>query len=223
VFLLIGLDDYPRGYPPHEGELHVDLISWVAMMAKSLQEIAETLGKDSDVKMFKKHYKDMVASLEGMLFRKEFMSTIKMRAKIYICIIDLHWNDKVKAFCDLTMNGGKSESVVHLGYISLFPFILHLIPADSPKMEHILNLIRDERQLWTPYGLRSLSVSDKYFGSNENYWRGPIWINVNYLTVRALHHYKSVPGPYKEKAAEMYDELRDNLIKNTYKVGIFTL
>jgi len=44
----------------------------------------------------------------------------------------------------------------------------------------------DPEEMWTPFGLRSLSKSDEFFGTGENYWKGPIWINVNYLAVHAL-------------------------------------
>jgi mannosyl-oligosaccharide glucosidase len=40
------------------------------------------------------------------------------------------------------------------------------------------------------------------------YWRGPIWINVNYLAVRALHHYSVEEGPHRAKAKRVYQELR---------------
>lgn len=46
------------------------------------------------------------------------------------------------------------------------------------------------------------------------YWRGPIWINLNYLTLRALNHYAEVQGPYQGKARKIYKELRENVIKN---------
>ncbi|MCJ8748999.1 hypothetical protein PDJAM_G00171070 [Pangasius djambal] len=49
------------------------------------------------------------------------------------------------------------------------------------------------------------------------YWRGAIWININYLALRALHHYSSIEGPYQEKAADLYQELRTNVINNIYK------
>lgn len=47
--------------------------------------------------------------------------------------------------------------------------------------------MRDPAHLWTPYGLRSLSHSHPEFGKGENYWKGPIWIQMNYLALSALH------------------------------------
>jgi mannosyl-oligosaccharide glucosidase len=46
------------------------------------------------------------------------------------------------------------------------------------------------------------------------YWRGPIWININFLTLRALKHYSSQPGPHQNAAASVYQELRSNLLGN---------
>jgi mannosyl-oligosaccharide glucosidase len=46
------------------------------------------------------------------------------------------------------------------------------------------------------------------------YWRGPIWININYLTLRALKHYSSTPGPHQEAASSTYQQLRANLLGN---------
>jgi hypothetical protein len=66
-----------------------------------------------------------------------------------------------------------SINVVHLGYISLFPFILGLVPSNSPKIEFFLDLITNEQHLWSPFGLRSLSRTSEYFNTGENYWRGP--------------------------------------------------
>lgn len=45
------------------------------------------------------------------------------------------------------------------------------------------------------------------------YWRGYIWINLNYLTLRALHQLARADGsPYQKQVSKTYTELRDNLL-----------
>ncbi len=75
----------------------------------------------------------------------------------------------------------------HVGYVSLFPMMLGLIPASSEKLEKALDIIRDPTQLWSGFGIRSLSKQDAYFRKGEDYWRGSIWININYLLLQSLH------------------------------------
>ena len=45
---------------------------------------------------------------------------------------------------------------MQFGYISLFPFLMRLIPPQSPILARQLDLIRDPERCWTDYGLRSL-------------------------------------------------------------------
>lgn len=68
---------------------------------------------------------------------------------------------------------------------------LGLLPADSPKLGAILDMIQDENELWSPYGLRSLSASDPKYNTGEVYWRGPVWININYLTLQSLYNVRA--------------------------------
>lgn len=58
-------------------------------------------------------------------------------------------------------------------------------PSVRPQLqlEAMLDLI-ESPGLWTPWGLRSLSSADPSFGQDENYWRGNIWINMNFLAGR---------------------------------------
>jgi glycogen debranching enzyme len=48
-------------------------------------------------------------------------------------------------------------------------------------------MLHDPEHLWSPYGIRSLSASHSEFGQGENYWKGPIWIQMNYLALGALY------------------------------------
>jgi mannosyl-oligosaccharide glucosidase len=167
TFHSAGFDDYPRAEPPSASELHIDLISWMAFSTRLMKSIATHLGEE---------YKPDVEQYEQVL--QNLLSNIDT----------LHWSKNDKAYCDVLLNDIGVDHICHKGYISLFPLILGLLPADSPKLGAILDLIRDENELWTPYGLRSLSAADPKFNTGENYWRGPIWMNVNYLTLQSLHN-----------------------------------
>ena len=84
---------------------------------------------------------------------------------------------------------------------------------DEPKLRRVLTKMLDENEIFSPYGIRSLSryhaehpyvitvggqefrvaylpaESDSgMFGGNSN-WRGPIWMPVNALIIRALLQY----------------------------------
>lgn len=90
-----------------------------------------------------------------------------------------------------------SKLVCHKGYISIFPLLLGLVPVESPHLGALLDMMSDPMHLWSDYGLRSLSKSDPFYSTGENYWRGPIWINMNYLALSSLH--KVTPLPTKPR------------------------
>ena len=159
-----GLDDYPRPQPPHPGELHVDLISWMGMMSRSIKDVADVIGEKDDVAEF--------AGFELAIIRN---------------IDDLHWSDTHQTYCDATIDDYEENvHACHKGYVSIFPFMLGLLPPDSRRLGPILDLIEDPEELWSEYGIRSLSKKDEVYGTDENYWRSPIWINMNYLIIQQL-------------------------------------
>ncbi|OCK78107.1 glycoside hydrolase family 63 protein [Lepidopterella palustris CBS 459.81] len=193
--LTSGLDDYPRPQPPHPGELHVDLISWMGMMTRSIKRIAITLGEEEDVAEFSGYENAIVRNID-----------------------DLHWDDKAKTYCDATIDDyEESVHVCHKGYISIFPFLVGLLPPDSPRLGDVLDLIFDPEELWSEHGIRSLSKSDEFYGTGENYWRGPIWVNMNYLAVVQLLNLAQTTGPHQTRAKKMYMELRENIVNTVYE------
>lgn len=62
--LTSGMDDYPRG-PPHVGELHLDLISWMAFFSRTMKEIAGFLGENEDETRFSDIEKAIIQNIEG--------------------------------------------------------------------------------------------------------------------------------------------------------------
>jgi len=93
-----------------------------------------------------------------------------------------------------------------------------LAVCNETKLRRILSRVFDENEFLSPYGIRSLSryheehpfvfdyhgkefrvgyepaeSSTGLFGGNSN-WRGPVWMPVNFLIIRALLHYYSFYG-----------------------------
>lgn len=62
--LTSGMDDYPRG-PPHAGELHLDLISWMAFFTRTMKNIAEFVGETDDAIAFTEIEKATLDNIEG--------------------------------------------------------------------------------------------------------------------------------------------------------------
>lgn len=103
-------------------------------------------------------------------------------------VIEYFWSKENDAFGDVYSNiEGKRSVLVHKGYITLFPFLFGLLDSSkSHRLKSTLDMLSDPQELWSDYGIRSLSLSDEYHGKGENYWRGAIWINMNYLVIRSL-------------------------------------
>ncbi|GFR47414.1 hypothetical protein Agub_g9131 [Astrephomene gubernaculifera] len=80
-----------------------------------------------------------------------------------------------------------------------------------------LALLQDPNLLWSPSGLRSLAATASLYKKRNTaddppYWRGQIWININYLVLRALSHYAAAGGEVGRVAAAAHDELRARLL-----------
>jgi mannosyl-oligosaccharide glucosidase len=83
-------------------------------------------------------------------------------------------------------------------------------------------------------GIRSLSKKDQFYLYRSNYWRGAVWINVNYLVLRGIFkNYIDITDfdsyfdtndlfsinstPSIGNARELYQTIRYRLISAVYK------
>jgi mannosyl-oligosaccharide glucosidase len=79
--LTSGLDDYPRASPPHNGELHLDLMCWMGFFARTMGEISDFLNLEDDGKEYERHEKGILANLDA-----------------------LHWSEEEQMYCDVSVN-----------------------------------------------------------------------------------------------------------------------
>jgi len=70
----------------------------------------------------------------------------------------------------------------HRGYVSLFPLMFGLV-SEGPDYDRSISLIHELR---CDAGIMSLSRKDDLFGRGENYWRGKVWGNLNFLALQAI-------------------------------------
>ncbi|WOH16634.1 hypothetical protein DCAR_0936192 [Daucus carota subsp. sativus] len=225
-----GFDDYPRASHPSEEERHLDLRCWMFLAADCMHSISELFAEK--IELGKKY------SLTSKL-----LSDFELLNKMHFdnshgTYFDFgNHSEKVRLVWQLVedSNGFPSRKLVrevskepvlglvpHIGYISLFPMIWRIIPSKSWVLGKQLDIISNKSILWTEFGLRSLGkTSSMYMKRNTEhdppYWRGPIWMNMNYLILSSLHHYSKEDGPYRERAENIYNDLRSNLIRTVVK------
>eukprot|EP00898_Chlorokybus_atmophyticus_P002414 jgi/Chlat1/3173/Chrsp22S03407 len=237
--LTSGLDDYPRASHPSDIERHVDLRCWMALASSCMADIA--LASGTDINTVDK-YIATAARLADIseLDRLQLHEQKQMYFDYgnHTDKVELRWEEEVKAMATGQLvrtrvlrrhvSGTPQPRLIpHFGYVSLFPLLMKLLPTDSDVLGAMLAHIRDERLLWTPYGLRSLSLSsplyNKYNTEHDGpYWRGPVWVNINYLALGALKHYsltqqQQQPSPHAQRAGEVYAELRGNVLANVLR------
>ncbi|CAL8097923.1 unnamed protein product [Calicophoron daubneyi] len=107
------------------------------------------------------------------------------------------------------------------GYVNLFPLFLRLIPPNSPRLPRLISDLSDKSLLWSDHGLRSLSKNSPFYHRSNTkddppYWRGAIWLNINYLAVRSLRYYAShahTPSNVAQLASQLSERLAQNLAK----------
>lgn len=214
--LTSGLDDYPRASHPTEKERHLDLYCWMALASRAMSQIGQVTTM-TNTALYEKTARNLedVSKLNALHF-----DTSSGQYRDY----GLHTE-----FVELsnTEAGGKVrfvhrqptyQFVPHFGYVSLFPLFMRLLPANSNELRLQMSLLKDPNLLWTPYGLRSLANSSslymKYNTEHDPpYWRGAIWINMNFLAIEALAYYGRQPGPYADVAKSLATELSQAVLK----------
>lgn len=148
------------------------------------------------------------------------------------CCSEFGWCGSGPQFCNcpkckkskrLEELGLKKETIYnpHIGYTTFSPIIFGFLDKSSPEFENLLKYLSSNDEVYSPYGIRSLSKSDLLYHTGDDYWRGNIWINMNYLILRGLHNY------YKDhtEATNIYNDLRNKIVKTVYdewlKSGMF--
>lgn len=227
--LMSGLDDYPRASHPDDNERHLDLFCWMALAYRVMARLAKTCNVPENDRILFEKLRDAMSDLsllQELHFDKQ-LETFSDYGKHTESLIQR----EIKTFggdgavetirireTDVS-DPPSYRFVPHYGYVNLFPIMFKLLDANSEVMRKQLEMLRSEDHLWTPFGLRSLSKSSSLYQKHNTmhdppYWRGAIWMNINYLVVKALEHYARIPGPNQKLIAQTHYELKMALVNN---------
>jgi mannosyl-oligosaccharide glucosidase len=168
-------------------------------MARTLEQIAVFVESSHDAFNYQNHLRGVKTNLES-----------------------IHWDRKQNLYCDTVVRDDTHTFACHRGYISLFPLLTGLLDANHPHLPAVLDLLRDPNHLWSDKGIRSLSPDHKLFGMGDNYWRSPIWININYLILTNLLTLARSAGPEQIRCRSIYIELRRNIVHTVFSSWLET-
>ena len=133
-----------------------DLNTYLYLQQESLAKIAAVIGKEEDVEMWRGRAETMVQRLR-----------------------ELSW-DTDSGFFWARRNGSRVN--VRTPF-NLFPLITGQMPSEIT--DRLVKHLTDERQFWTRYPVATVAMDDPTYTPGKM-WRGPTWVNVNYLLIEGL-------------------------------------
>jgi len=168
--------------PGPPDEEEADLSGWVAFFACYMTRIADEIGQPDRAEFYRAEYEQIVAQINAQL-----------------------WDEATGFYYDRNARGLLLEK----SYAGLIPFIAGA--PDEAQTARIVEHLSDPAELWSDYGIRSLSADSDIYepgysesGWKNSNWRGPVWMPINYLLVQRL----------EETHPALADQLRENLIAN---------
>src|SRR5215216_3427149 len=145
-----------------------DLNTYLCLQQEALSKIARVLGLSEDA--------DKWANLADQQAER----MIKQR-----------WDNKAGLFW--AVQNGRQVNVPTP--FNLFPLITGRMP--SKITDRLVAHLTDEHQFWSKYPLPTVALDDPKFDHHQM-WRGPTWVNVNYLMIEGLQR-----SGYPELAREL--------------------
>lgn len=135
----------------------LDLNCWLHLDRSELAKMARALGKNDEAEEWDKQAEDLAG---------------KIRA--------LHWDEAQGIYNDIGSDGSVSSLITP---VIFWPFWTGL--AGAEQAEGVLKSLRDPAIFGVRWPLPSVAAGHTTF-RQQDYWRGPVWINLNWVTIRGL-------------------------------------
>jgi putative isomerase len=135
-----------------------DLSTYLCLQQESLANIAEVLGLHSDAEMWEQRASAMAARMVEKL-----------------------WDPQADYFWAYHYNGSSPDRITVRTPFNLLPLITGRLPDDINQRL----LARLTQEFWPRYPIPTVAPDDPHYDPQEM-WRGPTWINLNYMFVEGL-------------------------------------
>ena len=133
-----------------------DLNTYLYLQQEALARIAGVIGEKDDARMWAERAHVMVDRM-----------------------LDLGWDAREGLFW-ASCNGKRVNVRTP---VSLFPLLTGQLPPEIAS--RLVAHLTDEREFWSRYPVPSVAMNDPKYDPNQM-WRGPTWVNVNYLLIEGL-------------------------------------
>lgn len=154
-----GMDNSPR----FNDSARIDAVDFNALLAgecEALATIAKMTGRNEDALRWTAEH--------GRLCR---------------LIRERLWSEEFKFFVDFDLEAGRQSAV--LASSGFFPLVCGA--ATPEQAAHLVAALKHPRLFGTPVRIASIAACDLRY--SKDMWRGPVWVNVNWLVARGLVRY----------------------------------
>jgi hypothetical protein len=158
-----------------------DLNTYLCLQQESLSKIAAAIGEEQDAEIWSQRAAAMANRL-----------------------ISHRWDPQAGLFWATR----KGERVNVRTPFNLFPLITGCMPPHIA--DRLVAHLTDARQFWPRYPVPTVALDDPQYDPNQM-WRGPTWININYLLIEGLFRsgYSDLARQLRSRTLEMISNRTD--------------
>jgi neutral trehalase len=138
----------------------LDLNCWIYLDQTQLAVMARTLGLSADAAAWQARADELDARIQALM-----------------------WNAGLGIFNDTNADGSVSSLITP---VIAMPLYVGLATADQAAS--IVAYLVNPAELWSPFPLASVAQNQPSY-QPANYWRGPVWINLNWMAIRGMERY----------------------------------